>query len=99
MEKLELKETSEGIVLDLKINPGQGVFQIIRIENGYLKIKLKEKAVKGKANLEIEKQLGRVFDSNIRIVSGLKSRQKKVLIELSREKTLEIVRKLLKNYD
>ena len=55
----------------------------IKKEEGYLKVKLKSKPEGGKANKELIEILSRYFDtpkSKIRIISGLKSRDK--LIEL-----------------
>lgn len=46
-----------------------------------LKVKVREKAMKGKANTELEKKLKEFFGKEVKIIKGEKNRNKKVLIQ------------------
>lgn len=61
-------------------------------QTAVLKIALKSMPVKGKANRELAKTLEKELGRNARIVSGLKSKTKKVFIEgLSAEELRKIL--------
>lgn len=47
-----------------------------------LKVKLTEKAEKGKANLELVKKLSKLFGAQVFILSGLSSKKKLLQVEL-----------------
>ncbi|MBU1120670.1 MAG: DUF167 domain-containing protein [archaeon] len=46
-----------------------------------LKVKVREKAMKGKANTELEKKLKKFFGKEVKIIKGEKNKNKKVLIK------------------
>lgn len=60
-------------------------------EDEVLLVQTKNKAQDGKANLEVEKQLSRILKTNVRIVSGFKSKNKILHLECSEEKALTIL--------
>ncbi len=80
-----IRQTVDGVILDLEISAGAKVTEIY----GYnqwrkrIGIRLSEKAEKGKANAELISFLSGLFSvnpSNIRITSGLTSSKKSVKI-------------------
>lgn len=90
-----MKENKKGVVLSLSVSPGVGKFDVAGFSGNRLKLKTKAKPKKGLANKEIEKELGRIFNRSVKILSGFKSRNKTVFIEdLSREKTLQLLENL-----
>ena len=57
----------------------------MRVEGNRILVGLRSRPVKGKANLELIKKLARYFEvssSQVRIISGLKSRRKTVEITI-----------------
>ena len=71
------------IVLELHVQPGASRTEFAGKHGERLKVRLKEKAADGKANdalVEFLAQHYRVAKRDVRIVSGLKSRQKRVVI-------------------
>jgi uncharacterized protein (TIGR00251 family) len=74
---------NEKIVLSLHVIPNSKEFKIIEFNarDNVLRLKTKEKALKNKANQEIEKKLSRILKERVKIIEGLKSKNKKILIE------------------
>lgn len=78
-------ETDEGLLLTIMVQPGAKKPKIEEIDpfRGSLRVKVKAKAQKGKANMELIKLLSKVLEvptSEIIIIKGEKSRQKTVKI-------------------
>ncbi|WEL19041.1 DUF167 domain-containing protein [Candidatus Nanohalococcus occultus] len=70
----------------VKVNPGSEEF---KIENGLMpEIYLISEPENGRANSELTEKLSQVLDSRVGIVSGAKSRRKKLVTDLT-EKELE----------
>lgn len=70
------------MIIQVKVYPGSGREEIIKIsEKGY-KAYLKKPAKDNKANLELLKLLKHYFKGNIKIIKGLKSRNK--IIEVNK---------------
>ncbi|MFK7768384.1 MAG: DUF167 domain-containing protein [Mariniblastus sp.] len=80
---LEFKQTDAGIEFRVKASPGSSRNAIRGIVAGAVKISVTVVAEKGKANSAIvkllSKQLG-ISKSQIKLVAGLASSQKKVLV-------------------
>lgn len=91
---MEPNETSDGVVLSLQVKPNSKQFKIIA-DSDKLVIYCREVPVKGKVNRELMKELSRVFNTKIEILSGFTSRQKKILI---RNISVEKVNDLLSAY-
>jgi uncharacterized protein YggU (UPF0235/DUF167 family) len=71
----------------IKVEPGTGEF---KIEPGQIpKIYLENPAEKGKANTELKNRLEEITSAKIGIVSGAKSRRKKLKIDISEQKFRE----------
>lgn len=71
------------MILELHVQPGASRSEFAGKHGERLKVRLRARAVDGKANEALIEFLAlhfRVPRRNVRIVSGLKSRQKRVLI-------------------
>ncbi|MDO8538514.1 MAG: DUF167 domain-containing protein [archaeon] len=84
---------NENIVLNLKVIPNSSKFEILEFdeEKSFLKIKLKSRPEKGQANLELMKELKKILEKDIKIISGQNSRNKKILIS---KQSLQKIKKL-----
>jgi uncharacterized protein (TIGR00251 family) len=80
-----VRQTSEGVVLDLEISPGAKETAV----HGYnpwrkrIEVRLSERARKGKANEQLISFLSNLFhvnSRNVRIVTGLANSKKSLLI-------------------
>ena len=61
-------------------------------ENDELVIEITERPEKGKANKEIIKELKRFFKKDVTIVSGLKSKEKRIQINLPKQEVLNLLK-------
>ena len=92
-----LKQTSEGVLIFVKVTPRSGFDKVEKIEGEYLKVRLKAIPDKGSANSDLPKVLGDFFNvppTSIEIISGHTSRLKKVMI---RNITLEQVKQKIQH--
>jgi len=81
-------------ILRLRVLTGKRDFRILwDAENDTLLVESTKQPVKGKANIEILKELKRFFKADTRIVSGLTSKEKKVSIGLSKDDILSRLKK------
>ena len=72
------------MILDLHVQPGAKRSEFAGEHGGRMKLRLAAPPVEGKANEALVEFLAGYFGvpkRNVRIVSGLKSRQKRVIIE------------------
>jgi uncharacterized protein (TIGR00251 family) len=72
------------VILDLHVQPGAKRSEFAGEHGGRIKLRLAAPAVDGKANealIEFLAAYYRVPKRNVRIAAGLKSRQKRVIIE------------------
>ena len=72
------------MILDLHVQPGAKRSEFAGEHGGRIKLRLAAPAVEGKANEALVEFLADHFGvprRNVRIVSGLKSRQKRVVVE------------------
>lgn len=76
---MKLMQTSNGVVLEIRVKPRSDRFEIQR--NDEVIVFCKDAPVKGRVNRTVEKELSRLFKSKAAIVSGFSSRKKRVLIE------------------
>lgn len=81
-------EPVQGIFLDVKVYPGSKEFALEFDEaERLLKVRLKEKAIKGQANQGLLKALKKALKKPARIVAGSLSHDKKVFVEGIDEKS------------
>ncbi|MEN3025225.1 MAG: DUF167 family protein [Candidatus Methanosuratincola petrocarbonis] len=77
-----MRETKDGLILDILVKPNSKR-DSISIEGDLLVVETKEKAVQGRANMSVLKQLSKslgVGSSSIVILRGKSDRSKSVLI-------------------
>jgi len=82
-----LAQNSEGVIIFIYVQPGSKTCQWLGLTgDGYLKLKVKAKAQESKANQELIKFLALLFQlpkKNLEIISGEKSRRKRILVRAS----------------
>jgi uncharacterized protein (TIGR00251 family) len=76
---VKLLATAEGVVLEVYVKPDSKRFQV-KLEGDEVVISCREAPVKGKVNRELVKEVSRLFNRNVELVSGFTSRHKRVLI-------------------
>jgi len=77
---MKLQETGQGTVINIHVRPNSGQFQV-RIEDDDLVVCCRESPVKGRANRELIKELSKLFKRRVEIVSGFRSKNKRILIK------------------
>lgn len=70
----------EGDVVEVKVKPNASKSEVLGCEQGVLKVNVKAPADKGKANKELIKLLSKHYKKKVEIISGLKSRDKRVVL-------------------
>ncbi len=79
-------------ILKAKILTGKKEFKVgFDKDNDFLIVQTTKRPEKGKANTEIVKELKRFFKSDVIIVSGLASKEKKIAVDLSKEQILRML--------
>lgn len=91
---MNLQKTAKGTVLTVYVKPNSRRFQM-KTKEDELIVFCQETPVRGKVNRELIRELSRLFKKKVEIVSGLGSRQKKVLIN---DIGVEAVNKILSAY-
>ncbi len=79
-----IEETPKGVFLRVRLQPRSSKNSIVGVQGGSLKVRLTAPPVEGSANralIEFLSELTGVRKSSISIDSGLKSREKRVLVE------------------
>ena len=83
MESPEIQELKDGITFSIRVQPRSSKNEIIGIQSGSLKVKLTSPPIENAANQLCIKLFSQWLDINkskIQIISGLKSRNKKIKI-------------------
>jgi uncharacterized protein (TIGR00251 family) len=76
---MNVKETKNGTIIEVFVKPNQPKFNV-KIDGDEIIIFCTEEPFKGKVNKELVKELSKLFHAEIEIVSGLTSKQKRLLI-------------------
>lgn len=76
---MKITETKNGTVIEVFVKTNQPKFNI-KADGDEIIVFCTEKPVKGKVNKEIIKELSKLFHAQIEIISGLTSKQKRLLI-------------------
>ncbi len=91
---VELRQTDDGFIVPLVVEPGASCSRLYGEHDGRLKVSVAAPPQHGKANRALCKflaaQLG-LRQSQVRLLSGHKSRQKEVLIERVSKGTLDAI--------
>jgi uncharacterized protein (TIGR00251 family) len=86
---MRIHETKQGIILGVTVKPRSKGFKILASENEIV-VFCREEPIKGKANRELVKELSRLFQRKVELVSGFTSKQKRLLIcQLTKEELFE----------
>ena len=80
---MNLQETAQGTLIEIYVKPQSNQFKI-QVEGDELLVYCRESPVKGRVNRELTKELSRLFRRRVHILSGFRSRQKRLLIENAR---------------
>lgn len=89
---LRIRETENGVVLEVRVLPRSSRCELAGIQDGALKVKITAPPVEGKANEECIRFLSgllKVRKSDIEIIGGGKSRNKTLCIAGIRAKDVE----------
>ena len=93
VEKLEkeLVETRQGTLVPVQAITEGKEFAVVGFDewSKALKVRLSEKAQKGKANQELARALGAIFNAEVEIVSGERQRKKRLLVHAEKGRVLE----------
>jgi len=85
---MNLKETKDGTVIEVFVKPKSVKFEVL-LEGDEIVVRCTEEPVKGKVNKELLKALSKFFHTNVELVSGAASRQKRLLIKDTKKSEVE----------
>lgn len=81
---IEIQELNDGITFPVRVQPRSSKNEIIGMQSGKLKVRLTSPPVENAANqlcIKLLSQWTGISKSKIRIISGLKNRNKKIKID------------------
>jgi hypothetical protein len=76
---MEIKETGKDLILDVYVRPRSREFKIL-VEADEIVVHCREEPVGGRVNRELVKELSRFLGRRVELVSGVSSRQKRLLV-------------------
>jgi uncharacterized protein (TIGR00251 family) len=76
---MTLIETRDGTIIEIFVKPKQPDFRVT-IDGDEIIVYSTEEPAKGRVNKELMRKLSRVFHSEVEVVSGFTSRQKRLLL-------------------
>jgi len=77
---MNIKETKNGAVIEVFVKPNQPKFSV-KMDGDEIIVFCTEEPVKGRVNKELIKELSKLFHAEIEIISGLTSKQKRLIIK------------------
>jgi len=77
---MKITETKNGVIIEVFVKPNQPKFNV-KIDSDEIIVFCTEEPVKGKVNKELVKELSKLFHAEIEIISGLTSKQKRLIIK------------------
>ncbi|UCG36501.1 MAG: DUF167 domain-containing protein [Candidatus Bathyarchaeota archaeon] len=86
--------TVQGTTINVYVKPNSRQFQVMIKDDVYI-VYCREAPVKGKVNRELIKELSRLFGKKVEILSGLTSRNKKILVKNADEAYLSTFKSAL----
>jgi uncharacterized protein (TIGR00251 family) len=87
---MKLTETKDGTIIEIYVKPNSAKFEVT-VEDDEVVVRSTEEPEKGKVNKQIIKELTKLFHTNVELVSGATSRQKRLVIKGIEKKELEIL--------
>lgn len=94
-----LRETNDGLVLNLRISPNASKNEIIKTDES-LKLKITAQPIDGKANKALIEYLSKLFKvpkSSFEIIKGQTSKDKTILIKIKDLKKIEEIKSFFNN--
>ncbi|MCX6798541.1 MAG: DUF167 domain-containing protein [Candidatus Diapherotrites archaeon] len=87
----KLQENARGTVLPVRVSPASKEFAFCGLDEwrGSLIVRLRSKPEKGKANQELVERLQEFFSAKVELLSGEKSKEKKLLVHAKKERLIE----------
>ena len=85
---MKINETKDGTIIEVFVKPNQPKFNVT-IDGDEILVFSTEEPVKGKVNKELIKELSKLFQAKVELVSGSTSRQKQLLIKGVGKKQVE----------
>jgi uncharacterized protein (TIGR00251 family) len=76
---MKIRETGEGSVLEVSVKPKSGGFNVV-VDGDDVVVFCRSEPLKGRVNRELIKEFSRFFHTDVELVSGFASKQKKLLI-------------------
>jgi len=76
---MKVKEMKDGAVIEVFVKPNSQRFEIA-VDDDEIVVFCTEQPVKGKVNKELVKEFSKLFHAKVEVVSGLTSKQKRLLI-------------------
>lgn len=92
------RETEEGLILKVKIVPNSSKNDII-LEDSFIKVKVTAQPIENKANKALIEYLSKTFKipkTNIEIIKGETSKEKKLMLYIDENKRSEVISGLTK---
>ena len=77
---MKISETKNGTIIEVFVKPKSAKFEVL-LEGDEVVVRCTEKPVKGKVNKELLKVLSKIFHTNVELVSGATSKQKRLLLK------------------
>ena len=75
---MKMLKTEDGVILQIQVKPKSKNFRIQ--VNDELVIFCRQQPVKGTVNRELVKELSKIFERKVEIISGLRSKVKKIFL-------------------
>jgi uncharacterized protein (TIGR00251 family) len=77
---MKITETKNGTVIEVFVKPNQPKFAV-KVDGDEIILLCANEPVKGKVNKELVKEFSKLFHAKVELVSGLTSKQKRLLIK------------------
>jgi uncharacterized protein (TIGR00251 family) len=77
---MKLAETKNGTIIEVFVKPKSTKFEV-SLEGDECVVRCTEEPVKGKVNKKLLKAFSKLFHTNVELVSGITSRQKRLLLK------------------
>lgn len=86
---MSITQTKDDVILKIFVKPNSPKFKI-SFDKDEIVIYSTEEPVKGRVNKEIVKELSKIFNHKVEIISGLTSKQKVLLLKNVKKETVEV---------
>lgn len=82
---------NHSLTLNLDIVPNSNKFEVVGLNKHTQRIKIKVKSPpeSGKANAELEKELSKLLETKVKILTGKKSKRKTIVVKNQKHDTIQ----------